>query len=94
LARSNHDSNKPATLQRLELTLRADGPRLTSLRRVTPLEFAVRIKEVEDFRARRKDEALNSFYGNTVVREGRKSDADKPNDKAKNTSLPPKVQQP
>jgi hypothetical protein len=90
-----HDSNKTRDLyKRLELTLRADGPRLTSLRRVTPLEFAVWIKEVEDFARDGRTEALNSFYGNTVVRDGQKSDADKPNDKAKNTSIPPKVQQP
>jgi hypothetical protein len=95
LASLKHDSNKTRDLyKRLELTLRADGPRLTSLRRVTPLEFAVWIKEVEDFARQGRTEALNSFYGNTVVREGQKSDPDKRNDKAKDTSIPPKVQQP
>jgi hypothetical protein len=95
LASLKHDSNKTRDLyKRLELTLRADGPRLTSLRRVTPLEFAVWIKEVEDFARQGRTEALNSFYGNTVVREGQKSDPDKRNDKAKDTTIPPKVQQP
>jgi len=95
LASLKHDSNKTRDLyKRLELTLRENGPRLTSVRRITPLEFAVLIKKVEDFAREGRTEALNSFYGNTVVREGRKSDSDKRNDKAKDTSSPPKVQQP
>jgi hypothetical protein len=95
LASLKHDSNKTRDLYKhLELTLRENGPRLTSLRRITPLEFAVWIKKVEDFAREGRTEALNSFYGNTVVREGRKSDSEKRNDKAKDTSSPPKVQQP
>ncbi len=94
LASLKHDSNKTRDLyKRLELTLRADGPRLTSLRRITPLEFAVWIKEVEDFARDGRTEALNSFYGTTVVRDGQKSE-EKPTDKAKNALTPPKVQQP
>ena len=89
------DSNKTRDLyKRLELTLRADGPRLTSLRRTTPLEFAVWIKEVEDFARDGRTEALNSFYGNTVVRDGLKPDAEKHPDKSKDGSTPPKSQQP
>jgi len=87
------DSNKTRDLyKRLELTLRSDGPRLTSMRRITPLEFAVWIKKVEDFAREGRTEALNSFYGNTVVREGEKSDAAK--QKAKEASILPKSQQP
>ena len=51
----------------LELDLRADGPRLTSLRRITPLEYAIRIKEIEDFARDGRAEALESFYGHGVV---------------------------
>jgi len=67
----SHDSNKTRDMyKRLELALRAHGPRLTSMRRTTPLEYAVWIKEVEDFVRRGRTEALNSFYGQTVVRDG------------------------
>lgn len=67
------DSNKTRDLyKRLELALRADGPRLTAMRRTTPLEFAVWIKQVEDFARDSRTEALNSFYGHTVVRDREK----------------------
>lgn len=70
LASMKRDSNKTRDLyKRLELALRGDGPRLTSMRRVTPLEFAVWIKKAEDYAREGRTEALNSFYGHTVVRE-------------------------
>jgi hypothetical protein len=93
LASLKRESNKTRDLyKRLEMSLRADGPRLTSMRRTTPLEFAVRIKEVEDFAREGRTEALNSFYGHTVVRDD-KSNVDKPNEKPKESPTP-KVQQP
>jgi hypothetical protein len=83
------DSNKTRDLyKRLELALRADGPRLTSMRRTTPLEFAVWIKKVEDFAREGRTEALNSFYGHTVVREPQKSSTDKSNEKPKEEPTP------
>jgi len=85
------DSNKTRDLyKRLELALRADGPRLTAMRRTTPLEFAVWIKQVEDFAREGRTEALNSFYGHTVVREPQKSDksSDKINLKPKDIPTP------
>jgi hypothetical protein len=83
------DSNKTRDLyKRLELSLRADGPRLTSMRRVTPLEFAVWIKKVEDFARAGRTEALNSFYGHTVVREPQKKDQGKPEEKPKENPTP------
>jgi hypothetical protein len=81
------DSNKTRDLyKRLELQLRADGPRLTAMRRVTPLEFAVWIKKVEDFAREGRTEALNSFYGHTVVRD--KNAPEKPEDKPKENPIP------
>ena len=75
LSTFKRDSNKTRDLyKRLELALRSDGPRLTSMRRTTPLEFAVWIKQVEDFARQGRTEALNSFYGHTVVREPQKPD--------------------
>jgi hypothetical protein len=80
----NRDSTKTRDLyKRLELDLRADGPRLTAMRRITPLEYAVRIKEIEDLAREGRTEALDSFYGHTVVRDGKKRpDDQKPKDSA------------
>lgn len=70
LKTTKHDSNKTRDLyKRIELTLRAQGPRLSLMRRSTPSEYAVWIKEIEDFARNGRTEALNSFYGNTVVRD-------------------------
>lgn len=95
LSSLKQDSNKTRDLyKKLELALRSDGPRLTTMRRVTPLEFAVWIKKVEDFARAGRTEALNSFYGHTVVRE--KTPPEKPEDKPKEspTPLSPKSNQP
>jgi hypothetical protein len=79
LAAQRKDVNKTRDLYKhLELSLRADAPRLTALRRITPLEFAVWIKEVEDFARESRTEALNSFYGQTVVREPKSENDQKP----------------
>src|SRR5687767_8192897 len=64
------ESNKTRDLyKRVELALRAQGPRLTAMRRGTPAEYALWIKEIEDFARHGRTEALNSFYGHTVFRE-------------------------
>jgi len=86
LGKMNHDSKKARDLyKQVELALRADAPRLTLIRRDTPLEYAVRVKEVEERAREGRTEALNSFYGQTVVREGRskKPDENKPKDNTK-----------
>ena len=76
------DRNKTRDLyKKLELALRAHGPRLTAMRRTTPLEFAVWIKQVEDYARDMRTEALNSFYGHTVVSEPK-------NEKPKETPSP------
>jgi len=77
LKRAERDNNKKRDLyKRLELALRAHGTRLSAVRRTTPAEYAVWIKELEDFARSSRTEALNSFYGHTVIREGpRKPDA-------------------
>jgi len=88
------DANKTRDLyKKLELALRAHGPRLTAMRRTTPLEFAIWIKQVEDYAREGRTEALNSFYGHTVVSEPKKTD--KNNEKPKETPTPtPKSNQP
>jgi hypothetical protein len=62
--------------KRLELSLRAHGPRLTTIRRETPSEYAVWIKEIENFARQGRTEALNSFYGHTVIRDSPKKPSD------------------
>ncbi len=85
------DKNKTRDLyKRLELALRAHGPRLTAIRRSTPLEYAVWIKELEEFARKGRTEALNSFYGHTVFREPQKKAEEKPPDKpTKNSPAAP-----
>ena len=88
------DSNKTRDLyKRLELALRGHGPRLTTMRRTTPLEFAVWIKKVEDFAREGRTEALNSFYGHTVVREAQKPEKKDEKPKATPTPTPKSNQQ-
>jgi hypothetical protein len=92
LAALKRDSTRTRDVyKRLELALRAHGPRLTAMRRITPIEFAVWIKKTEDFAREGRTEALNSFYGHTVVRE--KTQSEKPSEKP--TPTPgPKTPQP
>jgi hypothetical protein len=78
------DSNRTRDLyKKLELILRQHGPRLTTMRRITPIEFAVWIKEAEDYAREGRTEALNSFYGHTVVREPKPTNPEKRADKPK-----------
>jgi hypothetical protein len=92
LAALKRDSTRTRdAYKRLELSLRAHGPRLTAMRRVTPIEFAVWIKKTEDFARDGRTEALNSFYGHTVVKD--KSASEKADEKP--TPTPgPKTPQP
>jgi len=88
------DSNKTRDLcKRVELALRGHGPRLTTMRRETPLEFAVWIKKSEEFARAARTEVLNTFYGHTVVRDPEKKSSNP--DKPKETPTPtPKSDQP
>ena len=64
------DENRTRDLyKRLELALRGHGPRLVAIRRITPLEYAVWVKQLEEFARKGRTEALNSFYGTTVLKE-------------------------
>lgn len=64
------DSNRRRDLyKRLELTLRAHGQRWSTIRRSTSADYAVWIKEIEEFARNGRTQALNSFYGNTVLRD-------------------------
>jgi hypothetical protein len=92
LSKMNHDSKKARDLyKQVELALRADAPRLIVIRRDTPLEYAIRIKEVEESAREGRTEALNAFYGQTVMRESRpkKTDDDKPKENKSKPEGPP-----
>lgn len=78
------DSNKTRDLyKRVELTLRAHGPRLASVRRSTPIEYAVWIKDIEELARKGRTEALNSFYGHTVVQDSQQKSSRKQEEKPK-----------
>lgn len=85
------DSNKTRDLyKRVELALRAQGPRLGFMRRSTPAAYALWIKETEDFARRGRTEALNSFYGQTVFRDRPTTPSTKPGSSAlQNSAIPP-----
>ncbi|HEX8097346.1 MAG TPA: hypothetical protein VF507_04895 [Pyrinomonadaceae bacterium] len=55
--------------RRLELSLREDTPRLETIRRVTPAEHSVNVKAAIEFAKDSRTRALNTFYGNTVIRD-------------------------
>jgi hypothetical protein len=71
-----NNDRKRDIYKRMELSLRAQAPRLTIMRRSTPAEYAVWIKEIEELARKGRTEALNSFYGNTVIREGPQKSTD------------------
>jgi len=72
-------NNKQRDLhKRLELSLRAHLARIEAIRRVTPNEYAVNIKVICECARRARTEALNAFYGDTVVREVSQDDATPP----------------
>ena len=67
--------------RRLDIALRAQIPRLAVMRRDTPSAYAIHLKTAEEFARNTRTEALESFYGHTVLREDpeKKADANKAN---------------
>lgn len=70
--------------KRVELSLRAHGPRLETIRRSTPSEDAVNVRAAYDYIRQARADALNSFYGETVLRESSRDE--KPNDAEKGST--------
>jgi len=56
------------TYKRLELALRAHCVRLEGIRRATPSEYAIHVKAICECARNARAEALNGFYGDTVIR--------------------------
>ena len=75
------DKNSTRDLyRRVDIALRAHIPRLVVARRATPNEYAIHLKAAEEFARNTRSEVLESFYGNTVLREpgnGEKAGANK-----------------
>jgi hypothetical protein len=70
LERDKEPNNRQRDLfKRIELALRAYAPRIEGIRRNSPAEYAENVRAVYDFTRNARDEALNIFYGNTVLRE-------------------------
>jgi hypothetical protein len=70
------DKNSTRDLyRRLDIALRAQIPRLAVMRRDTPAEYSLHLKAAEEFVRNARSDALDSFYGHTVLREPPNSDA-------------------
>ena len=61
------------TYKRLELGVRAHSSRLESIRRSTPAEYSVNLKIIYECAYKVRTQALNAFYGDTVVHENEKT---------------------
>lgn len=95
LAMGKKDSNKHRdTYKRLELALRSHCARLEAIRRITPTEYAVNIKAICECARNARTEALNAFYGDTVVREVSAEDHKVSRGEATKDPMPAAVKQP
>ena len=66
----NRDKNSTRDLyRRFDIALRRQVPRLAVMRRTTPADYASHIKAAEEFARDTRTEALESFYGHSVLRE-------------------------
>ena len=55
--------------RRLDIALRAQLPKLAVIRRDTPSEYSLHLKAAEEFVRDTRSQALDSFYGHTVLRD-------------------------
>ena len=71
IAGLNREKGSTRDLYRhLEIALRAHIPRLAVMRRSTPASYAGNLKAAEEYVRDARSEALDSFYGHSVLREG------------------------
>jgi hypothetical protein len=70
VATLDHDKNSTRDICRhFEWEVRPHLSRLTIMRRTTPASYSLYIKDAEDFIKDTRAEALDSFYGHSVLRE-------------------------
>lgn len=79
VATLNRDKGSTRDIYRhFEIAVRPHIPRLAVLRRDTPANYAGNIKDAEEYIKDTRSEALDSFYGHSVLREPeKKSEAGK-----------------
>jgi DNA repair ATPase RecN len=58
-------------MRRIETTLREHMPRIEAIRRQTPMQYAVRVKEVLNFARDARSRALDTFFSDTVLIENK-----------------------
>lgn len=76
VAGMTRDKNSTRDLYRhLDISLRAQIPRLAVMRRDTPADYSIHLKAAEELVRSARSDALDSFYGHTVLREPPNSDA-------------------
>lgn len=54
-------------VKRLEIALRGHAPRLETIRRSTPFQYALRLKPILNFAREARSRALNLFFSDSVV---------------------------
>lgn len=70
IATLDHEKGSTRDLYRhLEISVRPHIPRLAVMRRTTPASYATHIKDAEEYIKDTRAEALDSFYGHSVLRE-------------------------
>jgi hypothetical protein len=63
------DNKLRDNFKRIDLALREHTPRIEKIRRTTPAQSAVHVKAAIDFVRQSRTDALESFYGDTVLRD-------------------------
>ncbi|HEU5235627.1 MAG TPA: hypothetical protein VFU37_00710, partial [Pyrinomonadaceae bacterium] len=74
------DQEKGATrdlYRHMEMAVRPHIPRLAVMRRTTPALYSPNIKDAEEYIKETRAEALDSFYGHSVLREPEKAQTPK-----------------
>ncbi len=80
--------------KRIELALRQHASRIETIRRVTPVEYAVNIKRLAEYTKDAREQALNAFYGDTVLRENSPVQNDRDSEHGKSLSSPSEPKRP
>lgn len=82
------DNKARDNFKRIDLALRQHTTRIEKLRRNTPAQSAVHVQAALDFVRQSRTDALESFYGDTVLRETTIQEQKAPTDQ-RATSAPP-----
>lgn len=68
LRQNNNDSKRARdNFKRMELAIRAHVPRIETIRRTTPFEYALQMKPVMNFARDARTSALEAFFSDSVV---------------------------